>query len=720
MVLWAFVALWGVPWLITLAYEERGPQVLQGLISGRGEHPVDHYLGLWRGVARRGSILLFGGALAGIVAYRLRRQIDGMARPLFGPLAVLRDRDVLVLGLFFGVIGGVAEATAQVVRHWVFHHVSNLVVSGEVFWMAPLSASVSMTVIALVLIVVRRVVGSENPLRGVAPFVFAYLALWALGRTSELGIHPAALLVLAVGVATQVTRTAAARPRPFVRRIGQATAVLCVGLVAWGVLWPSVRDVLRRPDAGQTANAAPASAPNILVLLWDTVRARSLSLYGYHRPTTPTLDRLGAEGVVFEAAISTAPWTLPAHASLFTGKYHHELSVERQFPLDDAERTLAEAFTDLGYRTGGFVANNYWLGQGYGLGRGFEHYVDRPHASVSSILLSTWWSRTTYARATSMLGRTLRGVRINADQINGSFLRWVDQPDERPFFAFLNMLDAHEPYLPPAGVGFEFHDGTPLHTWDYTQPVLHTPAQLSDLVDAYDSCIHYLDDRLGRLVEGLAARGLADNTIIVVTSDHGESLGEHGADILGHENNVFYDVLQIPLVFHLPERLRSGVRVPEPTSLVDVPSTLLELAGAPHEAGFGSGRSFARLLVPGGDTVTGGPVSPALSQANPSPYHSPEYTSWPISKGPLLSLVQGEDHYVVNASAEEKLFRPARDPWEAQDLSGSPEGRSRLPEIRDLVRSLVPQLGSGPDGIPRIDAPLRPAPLEGPDGRHDR
>ncbi len=700
IVAWFAGVLWAVPLVIRLAYQERAFSFLNALIGGRDVHPVEYYLDLWGGAALRLTALLVALGIVAAAAHRYRTPLVAFLRSSLGAVRPLRIREVLLLAVFFGALGGLAEATQQIVAHWVFLRVTDLWVSSEIFWMAPLAGSLVMLLVAAPVLAARRLGAIGDSFDGVVPFLFSGLAVFGLGRAAQVGIHPLALLVLALGVGAQATRTVGRRTDASLRWAGRATAVLAAGLLLWGLLlpgWPErpaqesgtdgPPEAERTPSAVADTDAPWGARPNILVVLWDTVRPQSLSLYGYHRPTTPNLERLASTGTVFEAAVSTAPWTLPAHASLFTGRYHHELSVGRQHPLDDAHPTLAEALRDQGYRTGGFVANTYWLGRAWGLARGFEHYEDRPHLSAEAIVLSTWLSSALYLGAARTVGLPVRGMRISAEQVGRSFVGWVDRDDARPFFAFLNLYDAHEPYLPPRGFGFPFSDAAPRYTWDYRQPVVHSSQDLAELREAYDACVLYLDRQLGLLLDELEARGLLDRTLVVVTSDHGETLGEHGPDLLGHENNVFYDVLQVPLVFRLPGRVASGLRRPETVSLADVPATLLELAGVRSEERPLPGTA---LLQAGEPNSVGRPEPrPALSQANPATYHLPEYTTWPISKGPLFSLVDGSAHYIVNADGDEQLFDLGADPWEHLNLSLTPEGSRRAGELRDLLVTLV-------------------------------
>ena len=187
----------------------------------------------------------------------------------------------------------------------------------------------------------------------------------------------------------------------------------------------------------------------------DNVRAESLSLYGYNRPTTPRLDELARNAVRFDSARSTAPWTLPSHASMFTGQWPHQLSVDWKRGLDATHPTLAEYLARQGYTTAGFVANTYYCNSRYGLDRGFARYEDfleNESVSLFEIVRSSSLGKS----ALMLMGYSMRlptadvGSRKAAATINRNALDWLSRrPADRPFFIFLNYYDAHSPFIPP-------------------------------------------------------------------------------------------------------------------------------------------------------------------------------------------------------------------------------------------------------------------------------
>src|SRR5262249_2855714 len=186
-------------------------------------------------------------------------------------------------------------------------------------------------------------------------------------------------------------------------------------------------------------------------------RAKSMGLYGYQRATTPNLDRLAAKGVKFQRALAAAPWTLPSHAAMFTGRLPYDLGVGYKAPLDGTYPTLAEAFTQNGYATAGFVSNWYYCCRAFGLYRGFSHYEDYPN-NAGQVLLSTSLGRRTTDRIEfrKLIDYYDYFDRLPAATINQEFLSWLDKKDGRPFFAFLNYGDSHQPYLPPAPFDTQF------------------------------------------------------------------------------------------------------------------------------------------------------------------------------------------------------------------------------------------------------------------------
>lgn len=684
--LWA-VVLVSVPIALRAAYAERlGP--LNRLLEGRDVHSVEFYLAAWRQVAVRASVSLLVAAAGLLLTLKYWDRIRASFSRTAEKVPQLRPRQLLMVTTLLAFAGGFSEALRWIIENFLLHRVTPKAASLDLIWMTPLSAIAILIPLVLVLIAASRLARArQRTVLGLGAAAACFMVLYSLASVLPLGIHWIARVLLCLGLTTFFVRKLAEHPDQFVRasRRGVIASIVLVAMVAAAL---PLTGLVRYNRSTRSAIAAQQGAPNIILIIWDTVRAASMSLYGYARPTTPHLDRLAQRAVVFDRAVSPAPWTLPAHASLFTGLYHHQHSADRNSPLDNSALTIAEYLQKRGYLTAGFIGNTYWVSSKFGLGQGFGWYEDRPTMTVQSVLFA--WSGSEFLLQ-RFVPRARRDQleRVAADRRQASFLRWLDDRDQaRPFFAFLNHFDAHEPYLPPSG-DFRFSTDTPLYHWNYlTSKRRWSPSELQDLRDAYDACIHYLDDQLGKLHAELGRRGLLDNTLIVLTSDHGETLGEQDPRLLGHAHNVYYDVLNVPLVFYWPAKFAAGSRVSQLVSLVDLPATLVDVvgAGAVGPPPF-PGTSLAPLL-------TGAPasaVSPALSLVNPAGYHK-TWNVWPTSGGSLHSLVTPDGmHYIANTRGAETLFDIKNDPWERTNLADTPEGSRLIPKYREELARLVPE-----------------------------
>ena len=273
--------------------------------------------------------------------------------------------------------------------------------------------------------------------------------------------------------------------------------------------WVSICFARRRAAASRLRCPPEVrTAPNVLLVVLDTVRADHLSLYGYGRETSPNLSRLARRGVTFEQARSTAPWTLPSHASMMTGRWPHELSTGINGPLDETHRTLAESLAAQGYATAGFVANATYCGIETGLGRGFAHFEDH-ELSLADVLWTSALGQRVILQATFPPERRARGNpndyhRKDAASIRRDMLAWVLRQGDRPFFAFLNLYDAHDPYIPPADFQRRFSSGAGsaadmaiLERWFISDKKKLTSREIQFVLDAYDDGIAYLDEQLG-------------------------------------------------------------------------------------------------------------------------------------------------------------------------------------------------------------------------------
>jgi arylsulfatase A-like enzyme len=589
----------------------------------------------------------------------------------------LRPGTIIAIGLWFGLVTGLVEALILTFRAYGLGQLIH--VSWHFPWMAPVANGLFFLIPALLLALASRVVPRLVSFRLVA-FIFSMLSLAALFLLYP-KIFPYASVLLAAGIAFQLSRILTrhrAGTQQLVKRT-MGTLVVLIVLLAGGMIG---YQAIKERKTLVALPAAPAGAPNVLLIILDTVRAANLSLYGYQRETTPNLERLALGGVRFDHAFSTAPWTLPSHASLVTGRWPHELSADWIAPLDKARPTLAEYFTNRGYTTGAFMANVGYCSWEFGLARGFAHYRDFP-IGLASIVSSTSIGR--QIDRSFLLRNLVRSdqhlVRVHAPVINGGFLGWVDGRGNRPFFAMLNYYDAHGPYLPPPPYDKKFSatgrsgNLSPLHRY-LARPrrTLPAPEIVQREIDQYDGALAYLDQELGKLFAALKERGLLDNTIILVTADHGEEFGEHG--IFDHGNSLYRPSVEVPLFIVAAERAPSGRVIDAPVSLRDVARTLSQLAGDDRAVPF-PGSSLARFWT----EPTAGP-DPVLAEVSKG-LRTPGW--YPVSRGDMRSVVADSFRLIRNGDGSEELYRVVEDPWEKKNLMASDSTKPGVERLRVLM-----------------------------------
>jgi arylsulfatase A-like enzyme len=366
-----------------------------------------------------------------------------------------------------------------------------------------------------------------------------------------------------------------------------------------------------------TATIAAAHRPNIVLIVMDSVRASNLSCYGYHRPTTPQLDALAAESTLFMQAISVGCWTLPVHASLFTGLYpfNHGVNVSRDALPADCP-TLAGQLQQHGYRTACF-SNNPYISRATGLAAGFDVAEElwtltrsRGHQRTRmGRLIKRLEGLGPAARPAIAVARSLQRARSvvkrrrpqrdsGASATNARIARWLSEArkDQRPFFLFANYMECHEPYNPPRPFDRKFMPAryTPWHVArvgnNKDVQSLASDEQRRERLEIiqalYDGELNYLDSQLGALVEEFKRQGVLDNTLFIVTADHGDSLGEHGQ--VGHRLALYEQLVHVPLLIRLPGRFAAGARDARQVQLIDLHATMLEAAGLPAASGTGS------------------------------------------------------------------------------------------------------------------------------------
>jgi arylsulfatase A-like enzyme len=319
--------------------------------------------------------------------------------------------------------------------------------------------------------------------------------------------------------------------------------------------------------------------PNVLLISIDSLRADHLSCYGYARATTPAIDRLASEGMLFEQHISSSSWTLPGHASLFTSlpdSIHGAFESNRRIP--DALHTITERFHDAGYKTQGFFSGPY-MHPAFGFGQGFDSYVDCASyaAEIDGRPAGEW--------VDDRKVETESHKDITNPTVYAAWQKWLAARGEGPFFTFVHMWDVHFDYLPPAPFDKQFdpdYQGTVTGENFFVDPKINAGMPERDkqhIVALYDGEIAWTDSFVARMRADLERAGLLENTIIVITSDHGEELFDHGGK--GHRLTLFDEVVHIPLVVRYPAGLPRNSRIAAQTASVDVGPTLLELAGLP-------------------------------------------------------------------------------------------------------------------------------------------
>jgi arylsulfatase A-like enzyme len=586
----------------------------------------------------------------------------------FGADSPARPVHVLAFALWLAVVSGILEVG---LRLWQFesgHRWGTL--NPHSVWMVPLVNAVTLMLFggALAFFAWRGLLHLGAP--RLAAFVLLLLAVGAPLSLYSTELRWISVGLLSLGIAFQGSRWIVRRhagTRAWVRK----SAIPIGAAVALAGIAPIARQAWSERTALATMPDARTGAPNVLLIILDTVRAQNLSLYGYGRETTPGLKRLAAQGTVYDHAYAPSSWTLPSHASFFTGRPPHQQSGNGFTPLDDALPTLAEVLRDHGYYTLAIVANSDNAYPHTGLQRGFLRY-DAGIAAVWEMLRASTLGAP-WIWALKRFGIHLP-TRKDAATVNDRFLTHVDRRGERPFFAFLNYYDAHFPFDRPL-------PSTALITdWEgSTVPLVgKMDSYMTRWVDEYDREIAYLDEQLEALFASLDHRGILGDTIVIVASDHGEEFMEHG--LMGHGFNVYRPTILIPLLIYRPGVVPQNVRVGRPVTLQDLPITIVELAGVPGPSPF-QGNNLLSFTE---DST--GPAAPVLSELAVA-----EGSEKIPSRWNYRSLVWQGLHYIRNPDETEEIYDVADDPWETRNLMTT---QSNLPlgEFRAALSSLVGDL----------------------------
>lgn len=590
-------------------------------------------------------------------------------------------RQVLLVGVWFGIVTGLLEGVGLL----LFQNINwerwgpMMHVTARILWISPLVDVVLFSFLVLIVAGVAKLFSRLSAIR-ISVFLLTTLAVYDWLALTE-RLYPRSCWLLALGVAVSFDRWFVKHEfetlRFWKRTLPWMTtaAVLVLAVIEGGNWLKEKRELAKLPPA-------TSEAPNVLMIVVDTLRADHLSSYGYSSPTSPNMDRLAKQGVRFENAVSASSWTFPSHVSLVTGRYIFEHGIGNvpkmsllgpDQPSFGGFPTIGEVMMREGYRTGAFSANRTYFTENVGFDRGFTHFEDYFHSPVDMFArtlfgkglvrlyvkrikkqLMTEWSR--YGGA--------YGVRKYGDEVNKEVLDWVDRDSSRPFFAFLNYFDVHDPYG-----GKRTYSKDP---WDH---------------DEYDNGIKYVDQCIGDLTRELQRRGLAGNTVVIITSDHGESLGEHGSE--GHGRTLYWEVIHVPLIIWYPGHVPAGVSIARPVSNVSIAATLTDLTGT--EENIFRGPSLKALWT-----------KPETAKDWPNPVAEISQRLYITRKdeaadrqapsavlGPMKTLITPEWQLIIHKKFGDQLYDWVKEPGETSNLiqttAGQEVARNLVSEMNDVL-----------------------------------
>ncbi len=631
-------------------------------------------------------------------------------------LSSLCGRHLLLLSLWCGLVAGPLEICALVVRKHTVDLNQFYWISRHFVWLVPLTNLIMFLIVGLGL----TGLSSIWPRRGSWPGTRLVCALTLLAPfwVAFPRIYGPAGFLLALGIATRIVPALERHAAGFRRSVQISFPILALitPLLAASILggdWIKQRAEAARP-------LPPAGTSNVILIVLDTVAADHLSLYGYERPTSPTLESLARRGSRFDRAQATSSWTLPSHASFFTGRWPHELSASWFTPLDATHLTLAEYVGSSGYATAGVVANTTYCGTDTGLARGFTVYKDyffpelsalkmavlinRPLEGLRSLdrfLRESWNLGVLRPFVRPIWGRFNADARKDAEVVRRELLEWLSsrrEPD-RPFFAFVNFYDAHYPYEPPSGRAPRF-GGMPsnareadlLRNWWTIDKSRLSRQEIAFVRDAYDECIAALDEQLGRLLGELKRRAILERTWLIVTSDHGESFGEQPG-FFGHGTSLYQPQIHVPLVIVPPSSGPKPTRpvVSETVSLRDLPATIVDLMGLKADAPF-PGTSLVSLwsASPPAAVVEPPVQSPAIAEVVPIDPVEPESAQLLDRRRAWGALAEGDRVYVRREDGPtEELFDLRTDRHQRDNRAGDPAMRPVIEQFRGIFDKMI-------------------------------
>lgn len=492
-------------------------------------------------------------------------------------------------------------------------------------------------------------------------------------------------MLAGVGVGAIVHRMVTQGVRP--RWLLAASLAAGLALFAWSTWSAWLSTQKGRKPLGPPQATPPPGAPNIVLIVIDAGRADALHCYGNPRETSPHLDRLAQEGVLYEQAFTAAPWTLPSHATMFTGKYPSEHGAHGEYLyLEDSNVTIAEVLHEHGYRTFSVSANGN-IGPEFNTVQGFERFST-----------GVYGRRQGRSFLANQFAKLLGKADYGAGDGNKIAMRWIAdaQRSQRPFFLFMNYMEVHAKYgstpyasrwLPDAKT-FRRALKVPQDTIAYAAGAKRaTPEEFALLRALYDGDMLYLDERIGEMIEYLRTRGILDNTLLIVTSDHGEELGEHG--LVGHSASLYNTVFRIPLIIRYPKAFPPGTRHKGVVETLDFFPTILDAAGIAWE-----GRSSLKGKSLLDKEALSKPCYAVTERFLPGAWACEIVERYPRWRGiPIWrrakAIQDGTYKYLWTSDGKDALYDIQADPLERTNLI-----HKMSEKARDLKAALIARVGT--------------------------
>jgi len=402
--------------------------------------------------------------------------------------------------------------------------------------------------------------------------------------------------------------------------------------------------------------------PNIVLVTIDTLRADHLSCYGYKENTSPNIDQLVREGVLFKEVIAQEPQTGPSHSSIMTSKYPivHG-TIMNGSKLGQSETTLAEILLKKGFSTAAFVSA-YVLDSIFGLDQGFEVYDDVFSRFKGIYKLVTYKILEKFSFYPSD-----DSVEIRADNTTQKVLKWLEKERRKPFFLWVHYFDPHSTYGPPPPFDVKFDPGyqgrfiSEFNTDEHFGRMDFTESEIKHIKALYDGEIAFADFHIGRIFKKLKELGVYNNTVIIITADHGEDLYEHG--VFDHQNYLYDTILRVPLIIKFKDSQYSNLIIKDQVQLIDIMPTILETLGM-HKNLKGQGVSLMPLILGLNTNPNKEAYSETHSPAALKTKFSVRNTDWKF-----IHTVEGD---------EKELYNLFEDPLESKNLISREKERGNL------------------------------------------